>query len=87
MPQPLLEATGHVVVLAVVLGVAALVKALASVARVWIEQAWCTRRFFKAMENAEPSERADIILAYSRLEGQLAEKPGNKPTDHRTNHA
>ena len=45
----------------IVLGVAVGLRALARVVCAWIEQSALTRRFDRALEGAEPSERAKII--------------------------
>src|SRR5689334_1924752 len=82
MPSYLLiEATGRVAVIAVALGIASGAKALASVLRVWIEQAFCTRRLSKALEGSTPNQRPGIILACSKLEATSADKPGCDTAD------
>jgi hypothetical protein len=72
----LIEATGHVAVIAVAFGIASTAKALASVLRVWIEQASRTRRLSKALEGSTPNQRPGIIVACSQLEEKPADKPG-----------
>jgi len=67
-----IEAAGQAAVVAAALGIAAAVKALASVLRTWIEQASCTRRLSKALEDSRPNERPEIIMACSQLEGKPA---------------
>jgi hypothetical protein len=82
MPSQLLTyAAGHVAWILLVLGIAISLKALASVARTWIEQAACTRRLGKALEGARPSQRPEIILACSRLEGRAVGEPDSDVTD------
>jgi hypothetical protein len=65
----LIETTSGAAVLVAVLGIATGVRALASVLRTWIEQASRTRRFMKAIEDARPDQRPEIIMACSQLEG------------------
>ena len=65
-----IEAMGRIVVVAAALGVAAGVKALASVLRTWIEQVSRTRRLIKALEGSKPNQRPGIIVACSQLEGR-----------------
>jgi hypothetical protein len=70
MPSDLLaEMTGRIMVLVTVLTLAAVVKALASVLRTWIEQASRTRRLTRAIEGAKPHQRSGIIMACGQLEG------------------
>ena len=68
----LTEPAGQAAVVAAALGIAATMKALASVLRTWIEQASRTRRLTRALEDSRPNQRPEIIRACSQLEG----KPG-----------
>jgi hypothetical protein len=77
----LIEATGRVAAIVIALGIASGVKALASVLRVWIEQASRTRRLSKALEGSTPNQRSAIIVACSQLEGRPAGKPGCDTAD------
>lgn len=84
----LIEATGRVAVIVAAFGIASGTKALASVLRVWIEQASRTRRLSKALEGSTPNQRPGIITACSQLEGRPADKPGcgtadGTPSAHR----
>jgi hypothetical protein len=82
MSSPLLIATiGHAPVLVTAIGIALGLKALASVLRMWIEQASRTRRLVRALENSEPSQRPGIIVACSQLEGNSASDAGYDGTD------
>jgi hypothetical protein len=72
-----IEATGQVAVMAAAIGIAASAKALASVLRTWIEQASRTRRLARALEDARPGQRAEIIMAISQLEGKSAGELGD----------
>ena len=76
----LIEPAGQVVMAAAVIGIAATVKALASVLRTWIEQASRTRRLTRALEDSRPNQRPGIIMACSQLEGKPAgEADGDGP--------
>jgi hypothetical protein len=66
----LTEPTNQAAVVAAALGTAAIMKALASVLRTWIEQASQTRRLTKALEDSRPNQRPEIIMACSQLEGR-----------------
>ncbi|HET6192537.1 MAG TPA: hypothetical protein VFE59_36685 [Trebonia sp.] len=77
----LIEAAGPTVMLTAVLGVSAVVTALTSVLRTWIEQVSRTRRLIRALEDSRPYQRPGIIRACSQLEGA----PGGKPSDDTTN--
>lgn len=77
----LIEATGHVAVIVAALGIASGAKALASVLRIWIEQAFRTRRLSKALEGSTPNQRPGIIMACSQLEGVPVDKPGCDTAD------
>jgi hypothetical protein len=77
----LIEATGRVALFVVALGIASGAKAVASVLRVWIEQASRTRRLSKALEGSTPNQRPGIIIACSQLEGRPADKPGCDTAD------
>lgn len=81
MPSHLLiEPVGQAAVVAAVLGIAAIAKALASVLRTWIEQASRTRRLTKALEDSRPDQRPAIIMACGQLEGKPAgEADGDAP--------
>jgi hypothetical protein len=83
MSSPLFITTiSHVPVLtAAAIGIAIGLNALVSVLRMWIEQASRTRRFVRALENSEPSQRPGIIMACSQLEGKSASQPGDGKTD------
>lgn len=74
--QLLIETTGRIAVLVAALGIASGAKALASVLRTWIEQASRTRRLIKALEDSRPSQRAEIITAFSQVEASPAGTPG-----------
>jgi hypothetical protein len=77
MPADLLaEMTGHMIVLVALLAITGVVKALASVLRVWIEQASRTRRLTRAIEGAEPHQRSGIIIACGQLERKSSGRPG-----------
>jgi hypothetical protein len=80
MSSPLFITTiSHVPVLAAAaIGIAIGLNALASVLRMWIEQASRTRRFVRALKNSEPSQRPGIIMACSQLEGKSASQPGDE---------
>jgi hypothetical protein len=67
--------TGHVVVLVIVLAIAAVVRALASVLRTWIEQTSRTRRLTRAIEGAKPHQRSGIIIACGQLERRCSGRP------------
>jgi hypothetical protein len=72
MSSTLLVATmSNLPVLAAAIGV----NALASVLRIWIEQTSRTRRLDKALADAEPQERPDIIQACSQLEQEHLVRP------------
>src|SRR5260370_37997601 len=77
----LVEATGRVAVIVAALGIASGAKALASVLRIWIEQASRTRRLSKALEGSTPNQRPGIIMACSQLEGGPADQPGCATAD------
>jgi hypothetical protein len=79
--QLLIETTRHAAILAVVLGIATGVKALASVLRTWIEQAARTRRLARALEDSTPNQRPHIIMACSHLESTPASDPGGDMAD------
>jgi hypothetical protein len=83
MSSPLFITTiSHVPVLAAAaIGIAIGLNALASVLRMWIEQASRTHRLVRALENSEPSQRPGIIMACSQLEGKSASQPGDDKTD------
>jgi len=72
MSSHLLEAAGQAAAVAVTLGIAAVVKSLASVLRTWIEQASRTRRLIKALEGSSPNQRPEIIMAFGQFEGKPA---------------
>ena len=75
--QLLIGGTGQVALIVAALGIAATAKALSSVLRIWIEQAFRTRRLAKALEDTRPSQRPEIITAISQLEGQPACRPSD----------
>jgi hypothetical protein len=64
-----LASVGHYPVVA---GAVAVVVALAPVLRSWIAQNARTRRFTRALEDTEPSQRAEIIAACSQMEAVTA---------------
>lgn len=65
--------TEHVAVLIFTLSITVGVKALTSVFNVWISQRARTRRLHLALRKSKPNQRARIILACSRLEGDAVE--------------
>ena len=79
MPYLLTEATTHIVAVLIALGLAAVVKPLASVLRTWIEQASRTHRLARALEGTKPHQRPGIIMACSRLEGGPGDTKGGAP--------
>ncbi len=79
----LIESVAQAAVVAVALGIAAAVKALASVLRTWIEQASRTRRLIKALEDSRPSQRPEIIMACSQLERRPAAEADANASDGR----
>lgn len=73
MPSPeVIDGVWRVVTLVVVL--TAVVRALTSLLRTWIEQASRTRRLKRALKNTKPNQRAEIIEACSRFEGEASGK-------------
>lgn len=75
------ETMAHIPLLAAVLAIAAVAKALASVSRTWIEQTSRTSRLAKSLEGTKPHQRAGIILACGQLEGRSAGGPDTGEAD------
>jgi hypothetical protein len=79
VPSHLLaNATDRAVLLAFAVATAA--KALSSVLRTWIEQAFRTRRLIRSLEDARPEQRPGIIIACSQLE-RGSSTPGSEKAD------
>ncbi len=80
MPSHMLaNATDRVVLLALALALATVARALSSVLRTWIEQAFRTRRLIRSLEDAKPDQRPGIIIACGQLEGSGS--PGSEKAD------
>jgi hypothetical protein len=71
------EKTGRIAAALIALVLAAIVKAVASVLRTWIEQASRTRRLAASLEGTKPYQRPGIIVACSHLEGSSLDKLGD----------
>lgn len=71
----LIQAGDRAAVLLAALTFATAAKALASVLRTWIEQAFRTRRLIKSLEDAKPHQRPEIIMACGQLERRSAGRP------------
>jgi hypothetical protein len=63
------------------LAVAAVARASASVLQTWIKQESFTRRLTKALEDAEPQQRPDILVALSQVESRSAGEPDEDKAD------
>ena len=72
------ETPGRIVAVLIALALAAVVRALASVLRTWIEQASRTRRLARSLEGTKPHQRPGIIMACSHLEGNSTDGQGNQ---------
>ena len=73
MPSQLLtDPTGRIAAVFIALALAAAIKALASVLRIWIEQSSRTRRLTRSLEGTKPHQRPGIIIACGQLEGRSA---------------
>jgi hypothetical protein len=82
MSQLVIEMTGHVAVLVAAVSVGIGAKALASVLRTWIVQAFLTRRVAKALEDAMPHQRPGILEACGHLEGRPVGEPSGNTADY-----
>jgi hypothetical protein len=79
--QLLSDPNSRVVAILIALALAAAIKALASVLRIWIEQASRTRRLTRSLEGTKPHQRPGIIIACGQLEGRTASGRGNDEAD------
>jgi hypothetical protein len=70
------DATGRIaavlIAIAIAIAIATVAKALASVLRTWIEQAFRTRRLARSLEDTKPHQRPEIIKACGQLEERSA---------------
>lgn len=66
------DATGRIAAVLIAIALATVVKALASVLRTWIEQAFRTRRLARSLEDTKPHQRPEIIMACGQLEERSA---------------
>lgn len=79
--QLLTDPTGRIVAVFIALALAAAIKALASVLRIWIEQASRTRRLTRSLEGTKPHQRPGIIIACGQLEERSAGRHGSDEAD------
>jgi hypothetical protein len=79
--QLLTDPTGRIAAVLIALALAAVIKALASVLRTWIEQASRTRRLTRSLEGTKPHQRPGIITACGQLEGRSAGGRGGDEAD------
>jgi hypothetical protein len=79
--QLLTDPAARIAAVLIALALAAAIKALASVLRIWIEQASRTRRLTRSLEGTKPHQRPGIIIACGQLEGRSAGGCGSDEAD------